>query len=724
MNKLSKIIALILVSVMLISSLTSCDILSALITGQDSSDNTNDPGKDEGNKEDDKDSQGQTPEKPDDGEKPIDPETPDPEKPTEPEKPQGYREPEEVIDPEDEANRERYGYLPVISSTMPAVHINTPDGSNSWATSYGRGDKLADRIEYVDATVTVDECEEEFAITDAEAEVKVRGNYTLEYPKKPIRIKFKSKTNMLGLNDGEKYKNWVLLADYKDLSLSNNSVAFYLGNTILASDGYYSTDFRNVEVYLNGQYWGVYLLVEQQEVKGGRTSVPEVEDGYTGNDIGYFFEYDSYYVDENNMPNGAGDPTFVMNYSGMSARNPGYTVKSDINADSQLTFLKNYMDNAFYIAYQACQYDKFYKFNEDFTAVVPAPEYTTAAEAVSAVIDVQSLVDTYILNEIACDLDVDWSSFYLSLNMTAEGNKKITFEAPWDFDSSFGMRDGICNDGQGMYALNSNNPWFKLIKDEAWFFDLVCKKWSELKKYDVLDNTIKLVMDEKSIYLDYYKKNNQRWPERVIGGNGEVCPELNSYKDIRTAQGLAADYLIRWLNARFTYLDSQWIIEGEKPFAEKQDQIVNRPSNATAYRFEAEDAELSGFTTESPIRTNRSYASGKSYVGDVYEGSSISFTFNLEKSTTIYIYASVSSIEEALNFNSSFTVTLNGNKISIPASREIPAVEEGDDAWHSFVCIRLTTVLVPKGENTITFTAEMDTTNFDFIEIYSSEKIS
>ena len=81
MNKLSKIIAIILVSVMLISSLTSCDILSALIPGQDSSDNTNDPGKDEGNKEDDKDSQGQTPEKPDDGEKPIDPETPDPDKP-------------------------------------------------------------------------------------------------------------------------------------------------------------------------------------------------------------------------------------------------------------------------------------------------------------------------------------------------------------------------------------------------------------------------------------------------------------------------------------------------------------------------------------------------------------------------------------------------------------------------------------------------------------------
>ena len=102
----------------------------------------------------------------------------------------------------------------------------------------------------------------------------------------------------------------------------------------------------------------------------------------------------------------------------------------------------------------------------------------------------------------------------------------------------------------------------------------------------------------------------------------------------------------------------------------------------------------------------------------------LTFTFNLEKATTVYIYACVSKLEEAYDFNSCFTVTLNGNKVSIPASREIPAVEAGEDAWHSFVCLRLTTVLVPAGENTITFTAEIDTTNFDYIEIYSSAKIS
>ena len=402
---------------------------------------------------------------------------------------------------------ELYSYQPTISEVMPSIRINTADGKNNWATQYNRNDKLQDRIDYVDATVSVNNCETEYQMSDVAAEVKVRGNYTLEYPKKPIRIKFNKKNNMLGLHEGEKYKNWVLLADWKDLSMSNNTVAFYLGKTILGSDGYYSTDFRNVEVYLNGEYWGVYLLVEQQEVKDGRSSVPKVKDDYTGTDIGYFFEYDGYYTDEQNMPNGAGDPTFVMNYGGGRNGHRGYTVKSDIYDDAQLTFLRNYMDNVYQIVDRANRQNSYYKFNEDRTAIVPAPEFTSAKEAVSAVLDVQSLGDTYILNEIACDLDVDWSSFYLSLDMTAEGNKKVTFEAPWDFDSCFGIVNGVCNNAQGMYAMNKGNPWFTLMRNVTWFNDMVCEKWAEIKEYKVLDNALALVAKEKATYQANYTKN-------------------------------------------------------------------------------------------------------------------------------------------------------------------------------------------------------------------------
>lgn len=456
-----------------------------------------------------------------------------------------------------EVEQDGYYYFPTISEKMPAIHINTANGSNLWAIQYSRYSKLMGLIDYTDATISTALCEDENVLNGAQAEVKVRGNYTLDYEKKPIRIKFKEKTNLLGLHGGEKYKNWVLLADWKDLSMLNNSVAFYLGNTILGSDGFYCTDFRRVEVYLNGEYWGVYLLVEQQEAKDGRTSAPEVPKNYTGNDIGYFFEYDAYYDIEQTIPDG--DPTFVMNHLGVPATNSGYTVKSDINADSQLSFLQSYMNHVFYIVYQATRFDNYYKFNETLDGVIPAPEYTSAREAVDAVVNLQSLVDTYILNEIACDIDVDWSSFYLSLDLTAEGDGRVTFEAPWDFDSSFGMINKRNSaDPNRLYAAILANPWFQAVVGEGWFAEMVREKWAEMKNYDLLGGALELIKLEKEIYQPNFANNYRRWQNRVKYGNGEVIQLLNTFTDAETAQGLAADYLADWLTKRFAYLDSIW----------------------------------------------------------------------------------------------------------------------------------------------------------------------
>ncbi len=605
-----------------------------------------------------------------------------------------------------------YSYFPVISETMPTIYINTENGDNSWATKYNRNDKLAGNIDYVNATVSVSDCEEEYVLSNIEASVKVRGNYTLEYEKKPIRIKFSNKQNMLGLHDSEKYKNWVLLADWKDLSMTNNTVAFYLGNAILGSDGYYCTDFRNVEVYLNGQYWGVYLLVEQQEVKDGRTSVPEVEKNYTGNDIGYFFEYDGYYTEEKNIPDG--DPTFTMNHQGLPSGSNGYTIKSDIYADSQISFLQSYMNNIMYIAYQATK-GNYYMFDDNYN-VISADSNSNAKNIIDSVIDLQSLVDLYILNEIAKDLDVDWSSFYLSLNMTAGGNKKLTFEAPWDFDSAFGLvsRDN-CATTTGLYAATNANPWFQLVIKQDWFWEMVYEKWSEMKDNGVLDNALKLIRLEKETYKDYYIKNYTRWSSRVLYGNDECVSQINSYKNINTAQGLAADYLTNWLTARLTWLDSQWNRPEETP----EEEI---PENAVSYIYEAEEAQLIGFVSGA-IRYDRDYASAHSYVGNVNYGTSISFTITAEEETVAYLFIGISKRSTPRYVSEMFSLAVNENAV-IMESKLLPAISQGEDDWHTFVSLRIATIHLMKGENTIVFnTISSDATNFDFIEIYSTENL-
>ncbi len=476
------------------------------------------------------------------------------------------------VDPRAEA----YAFRPVIRKDMPAIYIETDDGSFDFATKPNLDMKHQDLVNYVGATVSVCGYGEESAYSlTAKAQVKARGNWTMNYEKEPIRIKFEKKQSVLGLNGGAKYKSWVLLADWKDLSMSNNTMAFYFGKTILGSDGYYSSDYRNVEVYINNQYWGMYLLVEQQEAKGGengRSSVPEVEENYTGTDIGYFVEYDGYYTDERNMPNNAGDPTFELNYNNFapltradgSTFNPwggtssiGYTVKSDIYPEAysenhpQIAFIRSYLDNAYKIAYEAVYRGRMYKFNDDYSGIEPTSG--SAEDVVSAVIDVRSLVDTYILNEIACDADIGWSSFYLSIDMTAGGSKKVIFEAPWDFDSAFGIKNGFVNNAQGLYAANSTNPWLVLLVREGWFRDMVTAKWAELVQYDVLRTALELVETQKVTFADQYRNNFTRWPGRLYG-DGELLPEINTYR----TQGEAADYLERWLHSRLNYLNAQW----------------------------------------------------------------------------------------------------------------------------------------------------------------------
>ena len=615
---------------------------------------------------------------------------------------------------------EAYDPAPVIREEMAAIYINTPsDTANSWATKFNKGSKK--QIEYVDATITVNSSEEEFMLTDVAAQEKLRGNATLNYEKKPIRIKFSKKNSLLGLHDGDKYKSWVLLADYKDLSMMNNSLAFYLGNAILESDGYYCTDFRNVEVYLNGQYWGVYLLVEQQEAKDGRSSVDEVEEDYTGTDIGYLFEYDGYYNEEGTsyLDGGDGDPTFTINQLGAPGRTNGYTVKSDLYSKDQLTFLQKYLENVFYIVTEASK-GNYYKFDSNYN-VVRDNNATDAKAVVGAVIDLQSLVDTYILNEIACDLDVDWSSFYLSLDMTADGNKKVTFEAPWDWDSCFGLRTDINNqvpNAQGIYAARKN-PWFNLVTSHDWFTNMVKAKWNDMKDHGVLENTIEFLKAEKEAYKDYYIKNHERWPGRVTGGNGECNATLNSYRDPKTAQSLAADWVISWITKRFTFLDKQW---GDGSFGSiKVDE--NLPEGAVAYRFEAEHAALANFTDSAPIRNNRDYASGNAYVGGTIGGATITFTINASEATTAYLFAAVSKMDYAASFDTWFSITVNGEEILLP-TRNVDRISGGEEAWHTFVNVKLLPIELKKGENTIVFNCLPERNNLDYIELYSAVELN
>ena len=85
-----------------------------------------------------------------------------------------------------------------------------------------------------------------------------------------------------------------------------NKTAFQLADELLGKDGYYTADSEFVEVRINGEYRGVYLLTEQQQIGKGRIDINEPEKDYTGSDIGYLLEYDGYYNNEEPLYSGGG----------------------------------------------------------------------------------------------------------------------------------------------------------------------------------------------------------------------------------------------------------------------------------------------------------------------------------------------------------------------------------------------------------------------------------
>ena len=146
---------------------------------------------------------------------------------------------------------------------------------------------------------------------DKQSDGKCQSPWKLDHKlrKKPLRIKFDTKQNLLGMNDGGEMRNWFLLAEYKDGSMLRNKTALSIASELYGSSGLYCADSRFVEVEINGQYWGMYLLTEQQQVNPDRVNITEPAVDYQGTDIGYFLEFDGYYSNEDTLH------SFYVNYA-------------------------------------------------------------------------------------------------------------------------------------------------------------------------------------------------------------------------------------------------------------------------------------------------------------------------------------------------------------------------------------------------------------------------
>lgn len=469
----------------------------------------------------------------------------------------------------------------VLDFVTKPVTRHVAESIASWTPNY----QMPPEPYYEACKITLTDTDNTVLLSGIDAQVKARGNWTTTYDKKALKIKFAQKQNMLGLNDGAQMKNWLLLAEYKDASMLRNKTALSIASEILEKDGLYTSDAEFVEVRINNEYWGVYLLAEMQQINPDRVNITEALQGYTDTDIGYFIEFDGYFVNEpelqqfhvdyaDNAPlipfdgnNGSGK---TMQCLGDDKKDIGISIKNDIYAQEQKDFISGFVNDVYKIMYYAAYEDKAYVFNPEFTEISEDTSITSE-EAVKRVVDVNSLADMYIISELTCDADIYWSSFYMSADFGAEGTKKLVFEAPWDFDSAMGNKDR-CADGTGFYASNivpdvnggpegngeyvTINPWLAVIIYEDWFQDIIKEKWTEAYDSGVFERAYSLIGSDKERCALAFERNYKKWNNII--NNDSFAMELSEKAASCKTQAEAADYLSEWLKSRVEFLNSNW----------------------------------------------------------------------------------------------------------------------------------------------------------------------
>lgn len=441
----------------------------------------------------------------------------------------------------DKAEKESFKKKIRSESKIPVISVTTaPD------------DMIASREKYTSCVVDVFNCDEKLEINEASAGIKVRGNSSAYYGdvsqilanKVPYRIKFDKKTNMLGLNNGAECKSWVLLKS--DWDLIRNDIAFRFGRTIMG-DSNFCSDGQLVHLYVNEEFQGVYELCEQCQINPNRVDISEPAEGYTDTDIGYYLELDNYATsdEDNHYISMDYENATVTDINGETRQfvPAEYSIKNDLYSQNQIDFIDKYLNNLFKIVYEACENGKYYKFDENYDLV--DSDVTTAEEAVSNVMDIDSVRDMYILYEIVHDYDCGEGSFYMCVDLSKDSKcPKLKFTSPWDFnwaynDSTEKYYAGAFTDKNFVAKKGDrSNPWFIILCKQDWFMDAVKEKWTEMSQEKLLQGCIKTEREYLKEYDADLRKGEEWGPD-------------------------SAEDLFNWIENRIYWINSQWKIKSD-----------------------------------------------------------------------------------------------------------------------------------------------------------------
>ena len=333
--------------------------------------------------------------------------------------------------------------------------------------------------------------------------IRGRGNFSWTMPQKSYKIEFADKQSLLGM---PKDKEWALIANYADKSLMKNYLMYRLSAKL---NMFYSPRCEYVELFLNNEYLGVYLLTETIKKSKYRVNISQDENAYIVEfdqkyrDGEIIFFSDVIKSDENGMPFRIHEP-----------KNP-----STETLDTLETYIRSF---------------------EEFLKNVKLGESNGLEEW----LDIDSYIKHYWLQEFPKNPD---AVFYSSVYFAWTRGKTIKMGPIWDYDLSLGghRREHI-RQVEGWHVKYSY--WNTYVFQDTLLENARVLFWQENK-----EKFLELLTEADSLYwvLEKAARNNfRRW--NILKHIG-VDYHFNAYETYREA----VEDLKKWIGERYDWIESQ-----------------------------------------------------------------------------------------------------------------------------------------------------------------------
>lgn len=383
----------------------------------------------------------------------------------------------------------RFTVTVVRSGKLPALYLDVKSGSMDYIHQERNNKESGSLRLYAEEGALLLSCDM--------ASLESRGNSTINRSKKPYNVVLTGEADLLGMGAA---KRWVLLADSYDSSHLRNKTVLDIAREFGLTN---SSESRWVDLYLNGEYVGLYTLCERVEVHPRRVDL--TEEG-------------SFLISvERKIRLDEKQQRYVTTRDNASLR----IHMSDLE-DARLLAQLQTLENALLA--------------EDGRD----PETGTHW---SELIDLDSWVRKYILEEAFSNTD----SPSLSQYFYRDGYGKVFSGPAWDYDLAIGNRNGFPGSMPNMmYTMREN------VYGARWY-EKICR-----------DPLFRQRM--QALYEGEFRPLLQRYLEEVIPAYAETVAASAQADSFRWSNRWSSlnppeetDYLLDFMARRMEFLDSFWL---------------------------------------------------------------------------------------------------------------------------------------------------------------------